>query len=224
MANSIFPATSNPVTNAQQVNNNPNVQANPQVAQQNQSQPTSISASPITIPIQIQPQIANTASVQNTNNSQANIQNLQTNNQNISSAPTPQTYNPDNFSIICAQKQDYEMFYNTEIALREQLKYPPFCDIILIGFNSLSEKEIMDASIKIYNYLKTNLNGKEYNVLKPMPSPIDKIQNRYRWRIIIKGNMTEAANNVLNTCLRKFYNSNYKNTRVSVDVNPNNMI
>ena len=135
-----------------------------------------------------------------------------------------QTYNPDNFSIICAQKQDYEMFYNTEIALREQLKYPPFCDIILIGFNSLLEKEIIDASTKIYNYLKNNLDGQEFNVLKPMPSPIDKIQNRYRWRIIIKGNMTEAANNVLNTCLRKFYNSNYKNTRVSVDVNPNNMI
>ena len=135
-----------------------------------------------------------------------------------------QTYNPDNFSIICAQKQDYEMFYNTEIALREQLKYPPFCDIILIGFNSLSEKKIIDASTKIYNYLKTNLNGQEFNVLKPMPSPIDKIQNRYRWRIIIKGNMTETANNVLNTCLRKFYNSNYKNTRVTVDVNPNNMI
>ena len=135
-----------------------------------------------------------------------------------------QTYNPDNFSIICAQKQDYEVFYNTEIALREQLKYPPFCDIILIGFNSLSEKELIDASTKIYNYLKTNLNRQEFNVLKPMPSPIDKIQNRYRWRIIIKGNMTETANNVLNTCLRKFYNSNYKNTRVSVDVNPNNMI
>ena len=135
-----------------------------------------------------------------------------------------QTYNPDNFTIICAQKQDYEMFYNIEIALREQLKYPPFCDIILIGFNSLSEKELIDASTKIYNYLKTNLNGQEFNVLKPMPSPIDKIQNRYRWRIIIKGNMTEAANNVLNTCLRKFYNSNYKSTRVTVDVNPNNMI
>ena len=49
-----------------------------------------------------------------------------------------QTYNPDNFSIICAQKQDYKMFYNTEIALREQLKYPPFCDIIVICFNSLN--------------------------------------------------------------------------------------
>ena len=69
-----------------------------------------------------------------------------------------QTYNPDNFSIICAQKQDYEMFYNTEIALREQLKYPPFYDIILIGFNSLVEKELIDASTKIYNYLKNNYN------------------------------------------------------------------
>ena len=135
-----------------------------------------------------------------------------------------QTYNPDNFSIICAQKQDYKMFYNTEIALREQLKYPPFCDIILIGFNSLNEKEIIEASTRVYNYLKARLGEQEFYVLRPMPSPIDKIQNRFRWRIIIKGNMTESANSVINTCLKKFYDSNYKNTRISVDVNPNNMI
>ena len=135
-----------------------------------------------------------------------------------------QTYNPENFSIICAQKQDYEMFYNTEIALRKQLKYPPFCDIMLIGFNSLSEKEIIELSNRVYNYLKGKLNGQDYIVLKPMPSPIDKIQNRYRWRIIIKGNITEETNFIINECLKKVYEANYKNTRVSVDVNPNNMI
>ena len=48
-----------------------------------------------------------------------------------------QTYNPDNFSIQEAQQQNYKKFYETEIALRKQLKYPPFCDIIIIGFNSL---------------------------------------------------------------------------------------
>ena len=135
-----------------------------------------------------------------------------------------QTYNPENFSIICAQKQDYEMFYNTEIALRKQLKYPPFCDIILIGFNSLSEKEIIELSNRVYNYLKNKLDGQDFIVLKPMPSPIDKIQNRYRWRIIIKGNITEHVNSIINDCLQKVYEANYKNTRVSVDVNPNNMI
>ena len=135
-----------------------------------------------------------------------------------------QTYNPDNFSIQCAKEQNYQMFYDTEIELRKQLKYPPFCDIILIGFNSLNEKEIIEVSNKAYSYLKENLDEDEFIVLKPMPSPIDKIQNRFRWRIIIKGDMTEAANNVINNCLKNIYDANYKNTRVTVDVNPNSMI
>ena len=135
-----------------------------------------------------------------------------------------QTYNPENFSIQCAKEQDYQMFYDTEIALRKQLKYPPFCDIILIGFNSLNEKELIEVSSKVYEYLKSNLNGQDFIVLKPMPSPIDKIQNRFRWRSIIKGNMTEAANEVFNNCLKEIFNQNYKNTRVTIDVNPNSMI
>ena len=135
-----------------------------------------------------------------------------------------QTYNPENFSIQCAKEQNYQMFYNTEIELRKQLKYPPFCDIILIGFNSLNEKEIIEVSNRVYSYLRENLNEEEFIVLKPMPSPIDKIQNRFRWRIIIKGDMTEAANNIINNCLKDIYDANYKNTRVTVDVNPNSMI
>ena len=144
--------------------------------------------------------------------------------ENLSGKVIIQTYNPENFSIQCAKQQDYEMFYNTEIELRKQLKYPPFCDIILIGFNSLLEKELIEVTNKVYDYLKNNLDGQDFMVLRPMPSPIDKIQNRFRWRIIIKGNMTEAANTVINNCLKKFYEANYKNTRVTVDVNPNNMI
>ena len=55
-----------------------------------------------------------------------------------------------------------------------------------------------------------------------MPSPIDKIQNKYRWRIIIKGNMNEKANEVLNQLLKELYYKNYKNIKITVDVNPNN--
>ena len=134
-----------------------------------------------------------------------------------------QSYNPDNFSIVCSKKQDYDMFYETEIELRRQLKYPPFCDIILIGLTSTNLKEIEEESNKIYKFLKNNLNEEEFNVLRPMPAPIDKIQNRYRWRIIIKGNMTSKANEVLNKALKEFYKQNKKQTRVVIDVNPNNM-
>ena len=135
-----------------------------------------------------------------------------------------QSYNPENFSIQYAKQQDYNLFYNTEIALRKQLNYPPFCDIILIGFSSILENEIIEVSNIVYNYLEQRLDNNFFNVLKPMPSPIDKIQNKYRWRIIIKGNMDENSNKILNDCLKEVYNKNYKNTRISIDVNPNNMI
>ena len=135
-----------------------------------------------------------------------------------------QTYNPDNFAIQCAKNQDYKEFYQTEIALRQQLMYPPFKDIILINFNGLSESEIKKVSLEVYKYLMENLNLDEFKVMKPMPSPIDRIQNHIRWRMIVKGNMTADANQVFNNCLKLIYDKNYKNTRVTIDVNPNSMM
>ena len=135
-----------------------------------------------------------------------------------------QTYNPDNFAIQCAKNQDYKEFYQTEIALRQQLMYPPFKDIILINFNGLSENEIKKVSLEVYKYLMENLNLDEFKVMKPMPSPIDRIQNHIRWRMIVKGNITPEANYVFNNCLKLIYNKNYKNTRVTIDVNPNSMM
>ena len=135
-----------------------------------------------------------------------------------------QTYNPENFAIQCSKDQDYEKFYETEIALRKQLKYPPFCDIILVNFNSLSEEEIKQVSMWFYNCLENNLDKNNFKIYKPMPSPIDKIQNRLRYRIIIKGNMDEKANEVLNNILKQLYEKNLKTTKVTIDINPNNMI
>ena len=56
-----------------------------------------------------------------------------------------------------------------------------------------------------------------------MTAPIDKIQNKFRWRIIIKGNMTEKANNILNNLLKSIYDKDYKHTKITIDVDPNNM-
>ncbi len=136
-----------------------------------------------------------------------------------------QTYNPDNFSIEFAKKQNYDLFYRTEIELRKQLKYPPFCDIIVVGFSGMDEKEIVKLSTFVYNMLKTNLEKYEINVFNPMPAPIDKIQNKFRWRIIAKGNVTEEVVIIINKCLQNVYDLNeFKNTNLYVDVNPNNMM
>ena len=134
-----------------------------------------------------------------------------------------QTYNPENFSIECSKKQDYNMFYNTEIALRKQLKYPPFCDIIIIRFVSTDEKEIIRLSELVYKYLNKELQKYSFNIFKPMPAPIDKIQKNFRWRIIAKGNVTREVNEILNNCLKKVYSLNNK-VNISIDINPNSMI
>lgn len=112
-------ATNNPQRNVEQVQNN-TVQAVPQnnavantVPSTQSTQQTSNNAiNPITIPIQIQPQIASTGQLQTT---QANVQPLQTgqNNTNVqigNQAPTPQQYqgNNTNNNVI-----DFNQIYST---------------------------------------------------------------------------------------------------------------
>ena len=136
-----------------------------------------------------------------------------------------QTYNPDNFSIECAKEQNYDLFYNTEIALRKQLKYPPFCDIIVIGLTSENEVEVKNVAEKIHLYLKTRVIKENIGIIlyKAIPAPIDKIKNKYRWRILIKCKFSEEIVNLMNDTLETYYAFNSKSTRITIDLNPNNM-
>lgn len=135
-----------------------------------------------------------------------------------------QTYNPNSFSIEYSKEQNYDLFYQTEIELRKQLKYPPFCDIIVIGFTSTDENEVKALSQYVYNLFENNLKKYNIQVFMPMPAPIDKIQNKYRWRIIAKGRVTPEVNILINKILKNIYEKNFKKTKVIVDVNPNNMM
>mgnify|MGYP005769685265 CR=1 FL=1 len=74
-----------------------------------------------------------------------------------------QTYNPDSYAITYAKDQDYYSFYNTEVNLRKVLKYPPFCDIILIRFSGVDINEIKKASNFLYKNLKKYIENRKRN-------------------------------------------------------------
>lgn len=133
-----------------------------------------------------------------------------------------QTYSPENFCVQCSKEQNYEKFYKTEIELRKQLKYPPFCDIIMFGINSSSKEEIKVASEKLYKLLKKYGQDK-MQIMPPLPAPIDRIKYRYRWRIIAKCKLSNTIIEVINKSLEEYYKEKFLKTRVIVDVNPNNM-
>ena len=140
-----------------------------------------------------------------------------------------QTYNPDAFCIQYAKKQDYKVFYNTEIMLRKQLRYPPFCDIILIGISSENKNEIVNVSKKIYDNMKEKIKREDLKILlyKPVPAPIDRIKNKFRWRIIVKCKLdekiTKSLKNTIEKVEKEVKNTKYE-TRIIVDVNPSNML
>lgn len=136
-----------------------------------------------------------------------------------------QTYNPDNFAIECSKKQNYDLFYQTEIGLRQSLKYPPFCDIILIGMTSTNEKELVDVATKLYYYLKNRLVKENIGMIlyPPVSAPVDKIKNKIRWRMIIKCKMNDTIIALINDMLEEYGKMKVRDTRVTIDVNPNDM-
>ena len=133
-----------------------------------------------------------------------------------------QTYNPESFSIECSKEQNYDMFYETEIELRKQLKYPPFCDIISIGLTDINESKIKNVSNKLYECINKYIKQENINMLiyKPLPCPIDKIKNKFRWRIILKGKLNNKIIDIINFAINSV---NSKTTRIIVDTNPSNL-
>ena len=137
-----------------------------------------------------------------------------------------QTYNPDNYAIEFSKLQDYNLFYETEIDIRKQLKYPPFCDIIVIDMSSKDIKELRKVSKDIHAYLKRRVIDEKFGLLlySPVPSPIEKIKNRFRMRILIKCKYDERINDLLKDSLNEFYKMKTVSARMAVELNPNNML
>lgn len=101
-----------------------------------------------------------------------------------------QTFTPDHYVLNLAAGQNYPDFYKEEIELREAMLYPPFCDIIVVGFTSLIDKECSVAALKFRDMLEKRWEA-EYTdiplrVLGPARYVISKVNGRFRWRLILK--------------------------------------
>ena len=102
-----------------------------------------------------------------------------------------QTYTPDNYSIKTAQAQDYNAFYEEEIAYRRLMEYPPISNMLKVSIASKDEK-ILDAAA---DYIKNNHNrfhGNEINVYDPVNAGIYKINDIYTKLIYAKAQDYEA--------------------------------
>ncbi len=72
----------------------------------------------------------------------------------------------------------------------------------------------------VYNKIKS-VQANNLLIYKPVPAPIDKIQNKYRWRMIVKCNLSSKILDIIKYGIEI---GNNKNTSIIVDVNPNNLM
>ncbi len=138
-----------------------------------------------------------------------------------------QTYQPESNVLLQAKEQDYKAFYNEEIMLRHSLRYPPYCDIISMVLTGNNEQALSAYAARISNTLKMEFLNNQINaeVLGPGPCSLSKINNKYRWRILIKC----KANKEIRAILRQMAQNHDKRKEskwisVLIEQNPNSMM
>ena len=135
---------------------------------------------------------------------------------NIKGEAVIQTFNYDNKTIEFSKNNNYEGLYNYEMNIRKILKYPPYFYITMVKIASkdynLASKEIT----KVRNYLDNNL--KDTIILGPTTSSMFKINNIYRFQIILKYKNYDKIKNSL-IYLDNVYKTNSK-VNIEIDNNP----
>ncbi|MEM1484963.1 primosomal protein N' [Oscillospiraceae bacterium PP1C4] len=134
-----------------------------------------------------------------------------------------QTFTPENSVIALAAAQDYDEFYAGEIESRRIHLYPPYCDMVGVGFSGLSNAQVQAASRRLLQKL-TTLARAEYadlplRVLGPCESQIVKIAGKYRWRMAIKCNFNARTREFLWRVVQWYY-AQQENKAVSIYIDP----
>lgn len=126
-----------------------------------------------------------------------------------------QTFNPDHYAIQYTKKHDYLGFYNKEMFIRRELKYPPFYYICYLKISGKDSDYIYGEVNKIKKVLENKLENTI--ILGPSPCTIFKLNNIYRYGIILKYKKEDNLREVLDKII-----DHYKdNSKLKLDINFN---
>ena len=125
-----------------------------------------------------------------------------------------QTYNPNNYVYQNVIKNDFDSFFNYEMNIRHKLMYPPYFYICSILISSSSFEQASKESIKIKDYLDKKLDS-SYIVLGPSVSSIVKLNNKYRFNIMIK----YKDDTKLLCVLKELNDMNVKDVNIDINMN-----
>ena len=131
-----------------------------------------------------------------------------------------QTADPNSDLIAKAQNQDYDSFYEDEILSRKLRIFPPYCDICVVSVRSVSRENAEKSINLIFEEFKKELtknDGVKVIILGPGPASIPRVNNRYRYRMIIKCKNNKEFRKILQNAVSVKL---LGDSGVSIDFNP----
>lgn len=128
-----------------------------------------------------------------------------------------QTFNPDNKTLNFVAEHDYMSNYKYEMDIRKKLKYPPYYYLVSLKVISKDYSSASKEAAKVAEYLRKHLSNTTI-ILGPSTANVFKINNYYRFQIVIKYRFDDKLMDVL-----KFIDNQYilnKTTNIEIDIDP----
>ncbi len=138
-----------------------------------------------------------------------------------------QAHNPEHYVFNYVPQHDYNGFFKKELALREQLNYPPFTQLVALEIESETEPEGETAMHHLKQFLSGPVRESPgVELLGPSRAALYRINNRYRWHLILRSRETASLQSLITLCLanqqlRKLATNKIK---ITVDVDPMNLL
>jgi primosomal protein N' (replication factor Y) len=98
-----------------------------------------------------------------------------------------QTLYPKHYSIRHACRQDYSAFFADELGYRKAMRYPPITGLVNVVVKARDARAAMTDAATLAQHLRSNGDGKRFEVLGPAPAPMAKLRGEYRAQIFLKG-------------------------------------
>ncbi len=127
-----------------------------------------------------------------------------------------QTYSPNHPAIAFAAHHDFDGFAEGELALRAELRYPPFAELVYLGVIGRHEADVIRDAER-YAELLRRVPGAE--VLGPAPYPIPRVNDEWRYRIAVKAADAEPVRIEIREHLQRIASAE-RSTRLAVNVDP----
>ncbi|HEX7285831.1 MAG TPA: primosomal protein N' [Candidatus Angelobacter sp.] len=128
-----------------------------------------------------------------------------------------QTWHPDHYAVLFAQRHDYHGFYEKEIRFRKWMHYPPFSALA----NILVRSDKLELTLKWTGQLGRwfeSTRNEGIRVLGPSVAPILRLKRDYRYHFIVKGTGRDRLNAALRRMLAFADEQKIPRTNVIADV------